>query len=161
MKVAALQAEPVWLDLDKTVDKTISLIEEAASNGAQLLAFPEVWIPGYPYYIWVHRFAENLPRMTQYASNSLCVDSSQMRRIQQACKENSIYVSLGFAEKVGESIFMAQALIDHEGKIVNKRHKMMPTGLERLVYGNATANCIQNVTETAIGRVGHLQVSLC
>lgn len=158
MKVAALQAESVWLNLDGAVDKTISLIREAASNGAQLLAFPEVWIPGYPYYIWVHRFAENLANMSKYSANSLCIKSRHMARIQAACKEAGIYVSLGFAEKVGESLYMAQALISSSGEIVNKRHKIMPTGLERVVYGNATENSINNVTETPLGRIGHLQV---
>jgi len=52
VRVAVTQAEPVWLDLDATVDKTCSLIAEAASNGAQLIAFPECWIPGYPAWIW-------------------------------------------------------------------------------------------------------------
>ena len=47
-RAAAIQAEPVWFDLDATVDKTLRLIEEAASNGADLIAFPETWLPGYP-----------------------------------------------------------------------------------------------------------------
>ncbi|KAI1043828.1 hypothetical protein LB505_010697 [Fusarium chuoi] len=48
VKVGAVQAEPVWLDLEGSVDKTISLIEKAAADGVQVLGFPEVWIPGYP-----------------------------------------------------------------------------------------------------------------
>lgn len=49
VKVGAVQAEPAWLDLEGSVDKTISLIEQAASEGVQVLGFPEVWIPGYPW----------------------------------------------------------------------------------------------------------------
>lgn len=52
VKVAVTQHEPVWFDLQATVDKTCRLIEEAASNGAKLIAFPEVWITGYPAWIW-------------------------------------------------------------------------------------------------------------
>lgn len=52
VKVAVTQHEPVWFDLQATVDKTCRLIEEAAANGAQLIAFPEVWITGYPAWIW-------------------------------------------------------------------------------------------------------------
>jgi nitrilase len=52
VRVAVTQHEPVWLDLARTVDKTCRLIEEAATNGAQLVAFPEVWICGYPIWIW-------------------------------------------------------------------------------------------------------------
>lgn len=49
VRVGAVQAEPVWLDLNGSVDKTIGLIEKASSDGVQVLGFPEVWIPGYPW----------------------------------------------------------------------------------------------------------------
>lgn len=52
IRVAVTQAEPVWLDLNGTVDKTCKLIADAAANGAKLIAFPECWIPGYPCWIW-------------------------------------------------------------------------------------------------------------
>ena len=52
IRVAVTQAEPVWLDLQGTVDKTCRLIAEAAVGGAKLIAFPECWIPGYPCWIW-------------------------------------------------------------------------------------------------------------
>lgn len=51
-RVAVTQAEPVWFDLPGAVTKTCALIKEAADNKAQLIAFPEVWIPGYPNWIW-------------------------------------------------------------------------------------------------------------
>lgn len=53
VRVAVTQAEPEWLDLQASVKKTCNLIEEAASNGAQLVSFPECWIPGYPAWIWL------------------------------------------------------------------------------------------------------------
>lgn len=49
VRVGVVQAEPVWLDLEGSVQKTISLIEQAAATGVQVLGFPEVWIPGYPW----------------------------------------------------------------------------------------------------------------
>ena len=52
VRVAVTQQEPLWFNLEGTVDKTCQLIEEAAKNGAQLIAFPEVWICGYPLWIW-------------------------------------------------------------------------------------------------------------
>ena len=52
-KVAVVQAAPVFLDLDATVDKTIALIDQAAAEGAKLIAFPETFIPGYPWQIWL------------------------------------------------------------------------------------------------------------
>jgi nitrilase len=50
VRVGAVQAEPVWLDLEGSVEKTISLIKQSAAEGIQVLGFPEVWIPGYPWY---------------------------------------------------------------------------------------------------------------
>lgn len=52
VRVAVVQHEPIWLDLEETVVKTIKIVEEAAKGGAQLVAFPELWIPGYPCHIW-------------------------------------------------------------------------------------------------------------
>jgi nitrilase len=52
IKAAAVQSEPAWLDLQASVRKTCSLITEAAQNGAKIVAFPELWIPGYPGWIW-------------------------------------------------------------------------------------------------------------
>lgn len=52
VRVAVTQAEPEWLDLEKSVQKTCSLIQEAAANGAELITFPEVFIPGYPAWVW-------------------------------------------------------------------------------------------------------------
>lgn len=53
IKVAVSQHEPVWLDLQGSVKKTCAIIDEAAKGGAKIVAFPEVWIPGYPAWIWL------------------------------------------------------------------------------------------------------------
>ena len=76
-KVAVVQAAPVFLDLDATVDKTIRLIEEAAANGAKLIAFPETFIPGYPWQIWLGAPAWAVGRgfVQRYFDNSLAFDS--------------------------------------------------------------------------------------
>ena len=53
LKVAAVQAAPVYLDLDASIDKAIGLIKDAARSGAKPIAFPETWLPGYPFHIWL------------------------------------------------------------------------------------------------------------
>jgi nitrilase len=52
IRVAVTQQEPEWLDLQKSVEKTCKLIAEAAQEGAELITFPELFIPGYPCWIW-------------------------------------------------------------------------------------------------------------
>ncbi|MFM8211518.1 nitrilase-related carbon-nitrogen hydrolase, partial [Klebsiella pneumoniae] len=59
--VACVQAAPVFMDLEGTIDKTVTLISEAAQKGAELIAFPETWIPGYPWFLWLNSPATNMP----------------------------------------------------------------------------------------------------
>ncbi|UZJ53796.1 hypothetical protein CBS101457_003116 [Exobasidium rhododendri] len=110
--VAAVQAEPVWLDAQRTVDKTISLLKEAAGKGAKLVAFPELWIPGYPYFLWVKDFGAAMPMTTKYVANALTLDSEEIRQIQQGCKDLGVWISFGYAEKRQNSLYMSNCIID-------------------------------------------------
>ena len=83
-KVAAIQAAPVFLDLDATIDKTIALMKEASDNGARLIAFPETWIPGYPFQIWLDSPAWGMQFVQRYHDNSLVVGSADFQRIARA-----------------------------------------------------------------------------
>jgi predicted amidohydrolase len=65
VKAAVIQAEPEWFNLQATVDKACRLITEAASKGAQIVSFPEAWIPGYPTWIWyANKWTKNVPSLT-------------------------------------------------------------------------------------------------
>lgn len=110
-KLAAVQAEPVWLNAQATVAKTIDLIKEAAEQGANLIAFPELWIPGYPYFLWVKDFGSSMPMTLKYAANALEVESEEIRAIRAACKEFSIWTSFGFAERRNGSMYMSNCII--------------------------------------------------
>ena len=96
-KVAVVQAAPVFLDLDATVDKTIALIEEAAAKGAKLIAFPETFIPGYPWQIWLGAPAWAIGRgfVQRYFDNSLVLDSPQAEKIRNAVKRAKLTAVLG------------------------------------------------------------------
>ncbi|KAF2760361.1 carbon-nitrogen hydrolase [Pseudovirgaria hyperparasitica] len=155
VKVAITQHEPVWLDLQGTVAKTCALIKEAAAGGAKLIAFPEMWVPGYPAWIWSRPVDFELG--TRYVDNSLTVDSAEMRKICSAAQENAISVALGFSERDGDSLYISQALISEEGKITSKRRKMKPTHMERTIFGDATTDCLSDVVDTKdVGKVGCL-----
>ena len=124
--MAAIQAEPVWNDLEGGVDKVISIIKEAGRRGVNVLGFPEVFIPGYPWYsglstLWLlvriltdgrSIFAkspiENGAFMLEYLQNSMSVDSPQMARICDAVGEAGLFVVLGYSERDRGSMYIAQ-----------------------------------------------------
>ncbi|TFK64162.1 carbon-nitrogen hydrolase [Pluteus cervinus] len=156
VRVAVTQAEPCWFDLEGTVQKTIKLIAEATENGAQLVAFPECWIPGYPLWIW--KFPVRPDLLLKYQKNSLRVDSAEMKSIQDAAKKHNIVVVLGYSERSGNSLYMGQAVILSTGELSVTRRKLKPTHMERTVFGDASGGdqTLHNVAETSVGRVSGL-----
>lgn len=94
---------------------------------------------------------------TRYIQNSLVVDSDEMRKIQQCAATHGIVVSLGFSENDNNSVYIAQALIDSDGKILVARRKLKPTHMERTIFGDSSGNSLINVASTKLGkRVGSL-----
>jgi cyanide hydratase len=155
-KAACVQAEPGWFDLEKSVQITIKYINEAGRKGCRLVAFPETWIPGYPYWQWKVNFQDSLPLLKKYRMNSLRSDSDEMQRIRSAARKNKIYVSMGYSEIDGHSLYMAQIIIDPRGDVINHRRKIKPTHVERLVFGEGTGDSLDSVVDTEIGKLGHL-----
>jgi aliphatic nitrilase len=155
-KAAAVQAAPVFLDLDKTIDKSIALVEEAAGSGAEMIAFPETWLPGYPWYAWLNAPALWLPQYTQrYFDNSLEYGTPQAERISKAAKDNNIMVSMGLSERSGGSLYIGQWFIDSDGTTIAQRRKLKPTHVERTIFGEGDGSDLA-VWETTLGRVGGL-----
>jgi len=156
VRVAVTQHEPVWLDLEGTITKTCKIIAEAAEAKAKLVVFPECWIPGYPAWIWSRPV--DFENGVKYVENSLKVDSPQMRQIQDAAATHQINVGLGFSERDGDSVYIAQALIDETGKIRMQRRKMKPTHMERTIFGDASGSCLASVVQLSEDgpRVGSL-----
>ena len=136
-KVAAVQAAPVFLDLDATVDKTIGLIQQAAAQGAKLIAFPETFIPGYPWQIWLGAPAWAIGRgfVQRYFDNSLAYDSPQAEKIRKAVKRAKLTAVIGLSERDGGSLYIAQWIIGPDGETVARRRKLKPTHVERTVFG--------------------------
>ncbi|PQE29540.1 aliphatic nitrilase protein [Rutstroemia sp. NJR-2017a WRK4] len=156
VRVAVTQAEPEWLELDKSVEKTLRLIKEAAENGAKLVAFPECWITGYPAWIWSRPV--DFALTAAYIKNSLKVNSPQMELIRACAEENKINVCFGFSENDNDSLYIAQATIGSDGEIKMLRRKLKPTHMERTIFGDASGkNCLKNVVDApGVGRVGAL-----
>ena len=155
VRVAAIQAEPVWLDADATVAKTVALIAEAAAGGADLLAFPETWIPGYPVFLWSYPVYLQQEFVARYHANSISISGEQMARIRRAAREHSLTVVLGYSEKSGGSLYMAQSIIGPDGEVLLHRRKLKPTHVERTLFGESDGSGIR-VIDTALGRLGAL-----
>jgi len=151
MKVAAIQAEPAWWDLKAGVAKTISLIKEAASNGAEFIGFPESFIPGYPLAIWAQPF--NPVFLSKFQNNALSVHSPEFKEILDATKEAGIWVLLGFTELDGASMYAAQVIINSEGLVVLHRRKIKATGQERTIWGDAPADSLQSAVKGPGGAI--------
>ncbi|OBS26092.1 hypothetical protein FPOA_00036 [Fusarium poae] len=154
VRVAVTQAEPKWLDLQGSVEKTCAFITDAAKNGAELVAFPECWITGYPAWIWSRPVDPDLT--CRYIKNSLRTDGPEMAKIQQCAADNNIVVVLGFSENSHNTLYISQAIIDSNGQILTLRRKIKATHMERTIFGDASGDALNSVVDTGVGRVGAL-----
>jgi nitrilase len=154
---AVVQAAPEFLDLDGTLDKAVSLIAEAARQGASIIAFPEDWIPGYPWFIWLDApaFGFQSGLVQRYFDNALSYDDPRAKRISDAARDNNIFVSMGLAERRGGSLYIGNWIVDKTGATVIRRRKLKPTHMERTVFGEGDGSDLQ-VKETQLGRIGIL-----
>ena len=155
IKVACVQAVPAFLDLQGSVDKTIKIIAEAAEKGVELIAFPETWIPGYPWFLWLDSPAANMPWVYQYHLNSLELNSEQAKQIADAAKKYNMHVVLGLSERDHGSLYISQWIIDHHGETIAVRRKLKATHVERTLFGEGDGSSLQ-VYDTALGRIGAL-----
>jgi aliphatic nitrilase len=156
-KAATVQTAPVFMDVERTVDKVISLIQEAAQNGAQLIAFPEVFISGYPYWNWIMTPIQGSKWYETLYRNSVSVDSPAIARLCTAAKERSIHVVIGMNER-GKSfgeIYNTNFIIDASGTIIGKHRKLVPTWAEKLTWTSGDGSSLK-VYETAVGPLGTL-----
>lgn len=155
VRAAAVQAEPRWLDLESGVDQVVELIGQAASNGAQLVTFPETFLPGYPWWIWLDSPAWGMQFVARYSANSMTRDGAEMDRIAAAAARHHVMVVFGFSERAGGSLYMSQGFVDENGHVISVRRKLKPTHVERSVFGEGDGSDLQ-VHDTSLGRVGAL-----
>lgn len=154
-KAAAVQAAPAFLDVEAAVDRTVRLIEEAADGGASLIGFPEAWIPGYPWWIWLGPPAWGMQFVPRYFDNSLSVADELYGRIERAAAEAHMEVVLGFCERDAGTLYLSQAFISAQGTTRAVRRKLRATHAERTVFGEGDGSHF-TVLDTPLGRLGGL-----
>ncbi|MFI1240392.1 nitrilase-related carbon-nitrogen hydrolase [Nocardia salmonicida] len=153
IRAAAVQAEPAWLHLPAGVAQTIGFIEDAGAGGAQLVAFPEVFLPGYPWWLWLNAVDWGSEFQSRYLANSMTRDGAELQAIADAAQWAGVRVVLGFAERAGDEVYMAQAMIGPDGQVRVAR-KQWPTPLEREIFADGVGPSA--VYHTELGRVGVL-----
>lgn len=154
-RAAVVQAGPAYMDLDASVDKAGRLIGEAAANGAALVAFPELWLPGYPFWAWMDSPAWSMQFVQRYHDNSLDLQSEHAARLSEAAANHGVHVIFGFSERAGGSLYIAQSLIGPDGETIFTRRKLKPTHVERAVFGEGDGSDF-HVVDTDLGRLGAL-----
>jgi len=157
-KAAAVQAAPVFLDTDATVDKVLLLIGEAAGNGAQLVAFPEVFVAGYPYWSWIGNPVEGSAWFEKLARSAIEVPGPEIQKIAEAAGRHKTHVVIGVNERspygIG-TIYNTLVTINDQGKIIGRHRKLVPTWAEKLTWAPGDASALR-VHKTSIGPLGSL-----
>lgn len=156
-KAATVQTSPVFLNAKKTIDKAITFIKEASENGAQLIAFPEVFVSGYPYWNWIMTPVQGSKWYEKLYKSAITADGSEVKRICDAAKEFNIHIVIGINERgpsFGE-IYNTNLIIDNHGNLIGKHRKLVPTWAEKLTWSSGDGSSL-NVYKTEIGPIGTL-----
>lgn len=157
-KAAAVQAAPAFLDTSATVDKVCRLIHEAADNGAQLIAFPEVFISAYPYWSWIMNPVDASPWFEKLVLSAIEVPGPEIQTIAQVAAQRGVNVVVGCNERDPNSfatIYNTLVTINHEGRLIGRHRKLVPTWAEKLTWSNGDASSLK-VHRTNIGPLGSL-----
>jgi nitrilase len=164
MRVAAAQARPVWLDPTATTAKVLSWLADAAAQDVQLVAWPETFLSGYPFWLDLTggaRFDDPLQKRAYaaYLEAAVEVDGPELRQVTEAARDLGLFVYLGITERATSSargtVFCTLVGIDPQAGIVSTHRKLMPTYEERLVWGTGDGHGLR-VHRYAGSRVGGL-----
>ena len=166
VRVAAVQAAPILLDLKRSTAKACDLMARAAERGARLVAFGETWLTGYPAWLdlcpgsayWNHPPAKKT--FARLMANSVTIQGPEIARLARAAKTHGVVLVLGVHERVEggpghNTLFNTQLIIGSDGRILSRHRKLMPTFAERLIWGQGDGSGLDAVP-TPIGRVGSL-----
>lgn len=162
-KLAIIQKSPVFLDKQKTIASAVALVQEAANNGAELVVFPEAFIPGYPAWIWRLRpggdwgLTETIH--ARLLENAVNIDAGDLEPLHAAAKQHKLTIVCGLDERESglsqATLYNTVVVIGPDGQLVNRHRKLMPTNPERMVWGFGDASGLK-VVDTPCGRVGTL-----
>ena len=157
-KVAVVQDCPVIFDCRATIDKVGKISKEAAANGAKLLVFPEAFVSAYPKGLDFGakiglRTNQGREIFSLYYNSSLELNGKEFKELLSIAKINKVYISIGVIEKDRGTLYCTVLFISPAGDLIGKHRKIMPTAMERVVWGFGDGSTLP-VIETPIGRMG-------
>ena len=162
-RVAVIQRSPVLADRQATLECAVASLDEAAEAGAQLVVFPEAFVPGYPVWMWRLRpggdlaLTERLHALLR--ANSVSLSADELAPLRAAAKARGLTVVCGIDERdtdfSGGTLYNAVVVIGPDGAVLNRHRKLMPTNPERMVWGFGDASGLRAV-DTPCGRIGTL-----
>ena len=158
IKVAAVQGAPKYLDLTGTLAKMRTILEEAADNGCQLIAFPEVYIPGYPYWVWLERPCIGQKLFPVLYRNSVQIPGPAVTELSRMARPFRLVMVVGVNEvepSCSGTMYNTNIIVDADGSLLGTHRKLVPTYAEKLVWGNGDGSGYR-VHDTGVGRVGTL-----
>ena len=133
--VAVVQAAPIWLDLDASVDKACGLIAQAGRDGARVIAFAESFLPAFPYGVWHHGVHRNQAFHRALYEQAVEIPGPAIDKLGKAARAAQAVVVMGMTERAGGTLYNTQAFIGADGSLLGTRRKLKPTSAERLVWG--------------------------
>jgi len=161
-KIACVQATPVIFDLEKSVEKVITLTADAARLGCKLVVFPETFIPGYPAglgfgTVFGSRTKAGREQFREYWQNSVEVPGIHTDKLAECAKENDLFLTVGVTErdKVNKTLYCTLLYFGPDGSLLGKHRKLKPTAAERLVWGEGDGTTLCSF-DTEIGKIGGL-----
>jgi nitrilase len=157
-RAAAVQAAPVFLDTDATIEKACRLIAEAAAEGAKLVVFPEVFVPGYPYWNWTMTPIKGSAWFEKLFRSAIDVPGPEVDALRMAARDSGTHVVIGVNERDPFSmgtLYNSLLFIDDAGEVLGIHRKLVPTWAEKLTWAGGDGSSLR-VYETSIGRLGGL-----
>jgi nitrilase len=159
VRVAAVQAAPVFLDRQATLEKVAGLTKEAAAQGARLIVFPEAYLPTYPDWVWRTRpWQDGHTKLyARLLDQSVVIPGPATEELGAMAAEAGAYLCVGVNERDerGSTLYNTLLYLGPDGNVLGKHRKLMPTGGERLVWGYGDGSTLFSF-DTPFGRVGGL-----
>ena len=158
VRVACVQAEPVIFDRDATIEKVRSIAADAAGGGAQLVLFPETFVPVYPSNRWVRHLSygdAGTPLFGRLLDQSIEVPGPHADQLGAIARENGLWLAVGANERERGTIYNALLVFAPDGTLALHHRKLVPTNHERLVWGHGDGRGL-DTADIGPARVGGL-----